>query len=93
MENPNISILITEICHKLDITYHSKKEKVIEIFKDALKLAQIYLDLKIIIGALQEIEEKYCMDEGLASLLEDDINKLSTIDHDVFNLARRLKED
>lgn len=92
MDGINISLLISEVCHKQGIVYHSINEKAIDTFKDAKTLAQLYLDLKIIIGGLQEIAEKHSID-GLSNLLLDDIEKLESIDHDIVRMARRIKED
>jgi hypothetical protein len=92
MDGLNISLLISEVCHKLDVNYQSPNNKALDTFKDAKDLAQLYLDLKIIIGKLQYIAEKHNIPE-LSNLLADDIEKLSIIDHDIVRMARRIKED
>ena len=85
-----ISYIIDTICSKYNIFYKSKNANYNEIKKDALKLVDIYLQLKQIIAELIILEEKYKID-GLKQLLEDDIKKLDSIDHDLIKISKELR--
>lgn len=55
-----ISKAINEICKKQEINYVSPHTPKLKAYKqDIDKLVEIYLKLKVIIGELQELKEKY----------------------------------
>ena len=84
----NLSYLIEEICKQKGVEYHSPN--CTKIIGDACRLADIYIELKQIIGELKELEISYEI-KGIGKLLEDDIEALDKIDHDIIKLAYRLK--
>jgi|GEM_PF-4945654 len=85
----NISKLIVDCCKKEGINYCSIYLKNPELYEDAYKLKDIYLQLKEIAGDLEEISEKYNL-ENFNTLLVDDIKKLIEADHDIFKIMRKL---
>jgi hypothetical protein len=91
MSHRNISRIIVACCKKNDISYCSiyllDEEKKVDIFR----LREIYVDLKEIVGDLQEISERHNLPE-LNNLFHNDIEKLTNIDHDIIKLATRMKE-
>ena len=85
----NISKVITEICHKLNINY---KSPFLDQYKEDLKtLADIYIQLKQIIDQLYEIEKRYSKVNHLRETLEKDIELLLKIDHDIVKEVQELK--
>ena len=87
----NISLIIDNICRKLGVEYNSCNLHLITIQEDAQKLAKIYLQLKIILGIIQEIEERHEIN-GLRVKFEQLIRELEEADHIVIKLARELKD-
>jgi len=86
-----ISAKIENICKELGIDYKSPHHgKMVERHKDAMKLAEAYLQLKEIIGLLAEMETKYPKVNGLVQLFKDDIKFLEKIDHDIFIEAHKI---
>jgi hypothetical protein len=91
MKNISITITIEDVCKKLGICYTSPNHiKVQEVERDAQKLADIYLELKTIIGELAEIEEKHEITGGLGKLLIKNIEELNTIDHNIVRMACKI---
>lgn len=78
----NISLLILDVCKKLNIDYKSEYTENIEQYeRDIQSLTNIYYRLKQSINELSEIETRYEDLNGLSNLLKDDIKSLDTIDH------------
>jgi len=92
MESVKLSLEIVNICKQLGIEYTSVNPKATIFLQDASRLGEIYLQLKIIIGDLKEIEERHHI-EGLASLFDDDIQTLNKIDHDINRVAMKIRDE
>lgn len=92
MDSVKISVTISEVCQRLGIDFHSCNEKYISYVKDAKELSEIYLDLKLLIGRIKFIEERYNLN-GLRTPFEQAISGLENIDHDIIKLARKLTEE
>ena len=67
-------------------------DKCREVLKDAAKLAKYYMDLKEILGGLQELADKYQV-PALHQLLLDDIRALDAIDHDLIKIAYKMRKN
>jgi len=91
MKAENISLIISHICKKLSVDYCSTNPHLITLKEDAQKLAKIYLQLKEILGIIQEIEERHEIN-GLRVKFEQLIKELEEADHIVIKLARELKD-
>jgi hypothetical protein len=91
MKAENISLIIDNICKKLGVDYCSTNPHLVTLQEDAQKLAKIYLQLKIILGIIQEIEERHEIN-GLRVKFEQLIKELEEADHIVIRLARELKD-
>jgi hypothetical protein len=87
----NISILITDICNKHGIKYSSVNKEVQQLYKDAKQLSEIYFQLRNIMGKLKEIGQRHNI-KGLGIILEDDINKLENIEHDIMKIVKQFQE-
>ena len=92
MNGESISLMITQICHDLNINYSSVNPEIVQLYKDAIALRDIYLQLIQIEAKLVTIEERHEVN-GLGELLRDDIVKLENISHHVIKLAHKLKEE
>lgn len=85
-----ISKIINDACEKFDIEYRSPY---LDQYKEDIKtLANIYLQLKEIIGALCSIEERYSKINHFRQVLEEDIKLLLKIDHDIIRETQELRE-
>ena len=85
-----VSKIINDACKKIGIEY---KSPYLDQYKEDIKtLANIYLQLKEIIGTLCSIEERYSKINHFRQVLEEDIKLLSKIDHDIIREAQELKE-
>lgn len=93
--NSAIDFCNAEWTRKLDgIDYKSNNPAYDNLMKDAEELGQIYLDLKIILGRLQEIEDKHNLDSKIVVSLETVIQELSDADHIIVKIAKEiLKEE
>lgn len=85
----NISKVIVDCCKRNGINYCSSYLKNPQLYEDALRLRDIYLQLKEISADLQEIAERHKV-ESMYKILEDDILKIEKADHDVLRLAQKL---
>lgn len=86
-----ISALIENICKDLEIDYTSPYHgKLLERQKNAMRLAQAYLQLKEIIELLSEMKTKYPEINGLKDIFKKDIVILEKIDHDIFMEAHKI---
>ena len=75
-----VSKIINDACEKFGIEY---KSPYLDQYKEDIKtLANIYLQLKEIIGILCSIEKRYSKINHFRQVLEEDIKLLSKIDHD-----------
>jgi len=63
-----------------------------QVLKDAGDLGECYLTLKVIMGKLEELSERYDIKE-LRNLLQDDIKTLDKIDHDLPKIAKALRDN
>ena len=91
MESKRISLTIAEICTKLGINYSSINPYYLQMMNDAKRLAEIYMDLKIIAGDLQAIAERHKID-GLKNLIQRDAFAIDKIDHEVIKIAKRIQK-
>lgn len=92
--NARISAIIQNVCKKLKITYQSPYvEHIIQYEKDKEKLAKIYYNIKVMIGDLIEIEEHYPHLKELKAMLDETIELLDIIDHDIKKEAYKLKKE
>ncbi|RLG13661.1 hypothetical protein DRN69_05245 [Candidatus Pacearchaeota archaeon] len=85
-----IKAIFEDVCNKLGIilpTKLNKQER--NINKDAQYLADIYLQLKKIIGKLSEIENHYKL-KSIRNILEHFIQELTNIDHDIIKITNKL---
>jgi hypothetical protein len=87
-----ISITIAAVCQKHGIIYDHPDPKIAILIKDAQRLGEIKLELKIMQGDLKEIAERHEID-GLAKLLTDDIRVLNNIDHDIHNIEVKISAE
>jgi len=92
MADRRISHNIVEICNKLGIEFKSNNPNYNQFYADALRLRDIYNNLKIIAGDLEEICEKHKIN-GLSSLLKDDINLIEKVEHDLVKMSRKLDKE
>jgi hypothetical protein len=90
MKSSKISLIIDSVCHQHGIEYCSLNPHLQTMVEDAQKLSEIYTDLKIIMGDLQDIEERHDI-KPLNKKIEDIIKTLNSADHDIIRLARDFK--
>jgi hypothetical protein len=86
-----ISLLINSACRDLGIDYCSVNPACITLMEDAKKLSKMYLQLKEMIGIIQEIEDRHELN-GLKKEFDKLIKILDRQDHVVIQLARKLTE-
>lgn len=86
-----ISAIISEATHKFGIDYHSKYLKKEIENNNIVKLSEVYVNLKIMIGTLSEIEEHY-PDLMIKHFFEKIIRKLQIIDHKIITEAIELSK-
>lgn len=83
-----ISAVIENTCKKLGVKYISPHhDKILERTKDAQTLASIYIELKEIMGKLEEIENKY---PKLKKIIEIDLKELNEIEHHLTIEAHKI---
>jgi len=92
MKAEKISLTIDSICKKLGIEYCSTNPHLITLQEDIEKMSKVYLQLKCILGLLQEIEERHELG-NLRIKFEKLIEEVETADHDVIKLARELRKN
>ena len=90
-----VTKIINQTCKKLEINYKSPNYREYKNYrKDIETLSDIYLQLKIIIGDLYELKEKY---PELENELNVDIFDLDKTDHhiiaEVRKIIKRRKQD
>jgi len=87
-----ISLTITEVCKKLGIDYSSCNPNYIQMINDAKRLGEIFRDLKIIAGDLEAIADRHNVN-GLKNLIHKDALELEKIDHEIIQIAKKIKEE
>jgi hypothetical protein len=93
MESAHLSAIIECACKKCGINYTSSNPHYVKIAEDACKLADIYKDLKIMLGTLQEIEENHNLNPQIVDRLESAIKELYKADHVIIKVAKELAEN
>jgi endo-1,4-beta-mannosidase len=91
MKTEKLSLIVDSICKELGIKYCSVNPHLVTLQEDALKLSKMYLQLKEMVGIIQEIEERHNLN-GLKAKFDVVIKHLSESDHDLIKLARELKD-
>lgn len=86
-----ISLMINSICQEHNIDYCSVNPACITLMADAKRLSKIYLQLKEMIGIIQEIEDRHELN-GLKKEFDKLIKILDRQDHVVIQLARKFTE-
>jgi hypothetical protein len=92
MKAEKISLVIDQICKKLNIPYNSCNKDYHQFCEDAQKLGTIYLNLKVMAGELQEICERHKI-EGIKNLLHNCITEIENVEHDLVNVAMKIKNE
>jgi hypothetical protein len=92
MRAEKISLIIDGICKKEGIKYSSTNPHLVTLQEDAQKMADIYLQLKIILGDIKGIEERHNIN-GLRDKFETLITELDKVDHIVIRLAKELGKE
>ena len=92
MGDKRISQSIIEACKREGIVYTSVNPNYTKFYSDARKVGEIYRDLKILAGELEEICERHNIDE-LSKLLHDDILEIEKVEHDLIKVAHKLREE
>jgi len=88
MLNKKISRLIEEACHKEGIDYKSN-----HIFcLDAQRLGEIWLEIESFADELNIIADRHKL-ESIKNLLHDDLELISKLEHDLCNVALKIKEE
>ena len=60
---------------------------------DAITLGTVYQDLKILLGKLQDIEDKYNLNPQITDALEKAINEINDADHVIIRIAKELLKE
>jgi hypothetical protein len=87
----NISHIICTACKKEGIIYCSINPAYNNFQEDAVRLGELYLQLKEIAGELQEIGERHNVEE--LKTLSHDIIKLEIVEHDIIRVANIIKKE
>lgn len=88
----NISLIISDICRTLDIPYTSVNKEVVQLYNDAKRLGEIWLELESFADELDCICKRHNI-EGIEKLLNDDIEAIGKIEHDLRNIAFKIKNE
>lgn len=86
-----ISWRIEMICKKLGIKYHSKYLHKTNFHEDAIKLNDLYYQVKQIVAEMVEIADKH-NSEDLADMIWHDIHMLEHADHDMTKIATIMEQ-
>ena len=86
-----ISLRIEQICKHLDIDYHSPHLEKTNFHEDAIKLNELYYQMKQMVAEMVEIADKHGA-EKLAKILWHDIKLIEEVDHDLIKLAKVMNE-
>ena len=93
MNNVHISAIIEAICKKQGIDYKSNNPYYTSMVDDAITLGTVYQDLKILLGKLQEIEDKHNLNPQIVDALEKAIKELLDADHVIIRIAKELLKE
>jgi hypothetical protein len=93
MNNVHISAIIEGICKKQGINYKSSNPYYTSMTDDAITLGTIYQDLKIFLGKLQDIEDKYNLNPQITDALEKAIKEINDADHVIIRIAKELLKE
>lgn len=86
-----ISYKIERICKSLGIPYHSKYLEKTNFHADAIRLNELYYQMKQTVAEMVEIADKHDADE-LSKLLWNDIRIIENVDHHIMRIAKKLGE-
>jgi len=84
-----IKSIISCVCKRYSIPY-TGGEDIKDIPSDVKLIGKIIFNLREIQDILREIENKHDL-EGIKSILEDDINELAKVAHDLGNAALKIQ--
>lgn len=90
MHGEQISAIIHTLCRKHGIDYESKNPHYASISEDAMRLGEIYQELKIILGDLLEIEERHGLNSEAVIVLNKVISEIDDADHSIIKVAKEL---
>jgi hypothetical protein len=80
-----------QCCIKEGIKYSSTNPAYTNLEEDALRLRNIYRDLIIIAGDLEEISERHQID-GLKNIIHKEALQINENSHDIIKLANTLHD-
>lgn len=89
----NISATITEICKKLGIPYQSCNPNFVNFYNDAKRLGQIVMEIESLSDELDCILTRHKIGNFTKQQIEKDLQSLHEIDHDLIQLAQKIKKD
>jgi hypothetical protein len=89
----NISAIITEICKKYEIPYQSCNPNFTYFYNDAKRLGQIVQEIESLIDELDCILVRHKIGNFTKQQIEKDLRELHSIDHDLINLAQKIKKE
>jgi hypothetical protein len=90
MNNAHISAIIENICKKQGIDYKSNNPIYTNLVDDAITLGTVYQDLKILLGKLQEIEDRHNLNPQITDALEKAIKQLIDANHVIIKIAKEI---
>lgn len=93
MDSAHISAIIEGICKKQGINYKSNNPHYTTFVDDAITLGTIYQDLKILLGKLQEIEDRHNLNPQIVDALEKAIKELEDADHVIIKIAKEILKE
>jgi len=89
MSSWKISYRIEQICKEMGINYKSPYLEKTNFHDDAMRLNELYYQIKQLVGEIVEIADKHGATE-LSALLWNDIKLLENVDHDLIKIATKL---
>jgi hypothetical protein len=89
----NISATIVEICKKLGIPYQSCNPNYVEFYNDAKRIGEIVMEVEGLIDELDCILIRHKVQSFTKNQIEEDLQELHRIDHDLINLAQKIKKE
>ncbi len=87
--NIRIKSIISQICKKCNILYSGETD-IKNIPADVELIGKVIFKLREIQDILRIIEDKHDL-EGIKVILEDDINELAKVAHDLGNAALKIQ--
>jgi len=88
-----ISLVINEICKKHGIYYTSINPNFTSFLKDAKRLGEIILEINSLIDELENIFQRHNIQLKSRLKLENDLEDLKNLDHDLIKLATIIKNE